>query len=114
MSQEESPILFITGCSARVGLKLKYLVLVACLIAGAPLRAQAQAPRSPTPAPVKGALAVETVAKALEHPWGLTFLPDGRMLVTERPGRLRLLGSDGKLSEPLRGVPEVYARGQGG
>ena len=114
MSQEESPILFITGCSARVGLKLKYLVLVACLIAGAPLRAQAQAPRSPTPAPVKGALAVETVAKGLEHPWGLTFLPDGRMLVTERPGRLRVVERDGRGSEPLAGVPPVFARGQGG
>lgn len=61
-----------------------------------------------------GELAVETVASGLEHPWGLAFLPDGRMLVTERPGRLRLVEADGKLSRPLSGVPSVVARGQGG
>ena len=57
---------------------------------------------------------VETVAEGLEHPWSLTFLPDGRMLVTERAGRLRLL-VDGELQpEPLPGLPPVAARGQGG
>ena len=61
-----------------------------------------------------GALRVVTVAKGLEHPWGLAFLPDRRMLVTERPGRLRLVAADGTLSPPLAGVPAVYARGQGG
>src|SRR5262245_11246047 len=50
----------------------------------------------------------------LEHPWGLAFLPDGRFLVTERPGRLRTIGTDGRISEPLANVPEVYHRGQGG
>jgi len=57
---------------------------------------------------------VVTLTNALEHPWGLTFLPDGRMLVTERPGRLRIFGSDGSLSAPLAGVPAVAADGQGG
>ncbi|KPF63362.1 hypothetical protein IP69_19305 [Bosea sp. AAP35] len=61
-----------------------------------------------------GDLTVETVASGLENPWGLAFLPDGRMLVTERPGRLRLVGTDGKLSPALSGVPNVAARGQGG
>jgi len=61
-----------------------------------------------------GDLVVETVAGGLEHPWGLAFLPDGRMLVTERPGRLRLVGTDGKLSAPITGVPNVAGRGQGG
>ncbi|RYE34458.1 MAG: PQQ-dependent sugar dehydrogenase [Hyphomicrobiales bacterium] len=61
-----------------------------------------------------GELAVETVASGLENPWGLAFLPDGRMLVTERPGRLRLVEADGKLSRPINGVPSVLARGQGG
>jgi glucose/arabinose dehydrogenase len=57
---------------------------------------------------------VDTVARGLEHPWGLTFLPDGRMLVTERPGRLRVVSADGQLSRPIQpGVP-VAARGQGG
>lgn len=61
-----------------------------------------------------GPVAVTTVAEGLEHPWGLAFLPDGRMLVTERAGRLRLVTPDGAVSEPLAGVPDVYARGQGG
>ncbi len=61
-----------------------------------------------------GPISVATVAEGLENPWGLAFLPDGRMLVTERPGRLRLVGADGTVSAPIAGVPQVYARGQGG
>ncbi len=61
-----------------------------------------------------GQLDVETVADGLANPWGLAFLPDGRMLVTERPGRMRIVASDGKLSPALAGVPEVWAAGQGG
>src|ERR1041385_8167311 len=61
-----------------------------------------------------GNLSVETVAHGLDHPWGLAFLPDGRMLVTERPGRLRVVTRDGKLSPPVSGVPPVRASGQGG
>jgi glucose/arabinose dehydrogenase len=57
---------------------------------------------------------VFTVAEGLENPWGIAFLPDGRMLVTERAGRLRVVGNDGKLSEPVAGLPAVDARGQGG
>jgi glucose/arabinose dehydrogenase len=91
-----------------------HLALITCLIALGPLLVQAQAPRSPTPAPMNGAFNVGTVAKGLENPWSLAFLPDGRMLVTERPGRLRLVGRDRKLSEPLAGVPQVYTSGQGG
>jgi glucose/arabinose dehydrogenase len=62
----------------------------------------------------QGWIKVETVAKGLEYPWSLAFLPDGRMLVTERPGRLRMLTKDGTISEPLKGVPDVFAEGQGG
>src|SRR5512147_61350 len=76
--------------------------------------AEAQAPRSPTPKPIPGVVRAETVARGLEHPWGLAFLPDGRMLVTERPGRLRLVSKDGRASAPLAGLPAVQARGQGG
>lgn len=54
------------------------------------------------------------VAAGLQHPWGLGFLPDGGVLVTERPGHIRILSANGQLSEPLDGVPEVAARGQGG
>lgn len=61
-----------------------------------------------------GGIEVETVAGGLVHPWALAFLPDGRMLVTEREGRLRFVSKDGDLSEPLQGVPEVFSRGQGG
>jgi glucose/arabinose dehydrogenase len=56
---------------------------------------------------------VETMASGLENPWAIAFLPDGRKLITERPGKLRLLDKDGKLSE-VPGVPEVAAVGQGG
>jgi aldose sugar dehydrogenase len=61
-----------------------------------------------------GPVAVEAVAGGLVNPWGMAFLPDGRMLVTERPGRLRIVGRDGSLSRPLAGTPEVVAQGQGG
>jgi aldose sugar dehydrogenase len=61
-----------------------------------------------------GNLAVETVAGGLVHPWALAFLPDGRMLVTERPGRMRMVTRGGELSQPLAGVPNVYAQGQAG
>ena len=57
---------------------------------------------------------LETVAIGLVNPWALAFLPDGRLLVTERPGRMRIVERDGKLSEPIEGVPPVAAVGQGG
>jgi glucose/arabinose dehydrogenase len=60
------------------------------------------------------AFEVVTVVEGLQNPWGMTFLPSGRILVTERPGRLRIVGTDGKLSEPVAGLPPVDARGQGG
>jgi glucose/arabinose dehydrogenase len=61
-----------------------------------------------------GQLEVQTAASGLVHPWSLAFLPDGRMLVTERPGRMRIVAAEGQLSSPLKGVPEVWASGQGG
>lgn len=61
-----------------------------------------------------GPVRVETVAQGFEHPWGLGFLPDGRMLVTERAGRLRVVSPEGRVSAPVAGVPAVVARGQGG
>lgn len=59
-------------------------------------------------------LSVETLAEPLEHPWGIDVLPDGSYLVTERPGRMRVISQNGELSEPLKGIPEVLARKQGG
>src|SRR6056297_784221 len=59
---------------------------------------------------------LETVAEGLDHPWALAFLPDGRMLVSEKPGMLRMVSTDGEISEPIANVPEVHApdRSQGG
>ncbi|GAB1596260.1 PQQ-dependent sugar dehydrogenase [Lysobacter claricitrinus] len=57
---------------------------------------------------------ITRVAGGLEHPWGLALLGDGRFLVTERPGRLRYVERDGRLSAPITGVPAVWAQGQGG
>ncbi|MBT2334774.1 PQQ-dependent sugar dehydrogenase [Variovorax paradoxus] len=56
----------------------------------------------------------ETISSGLENPWGLTFLPGGRFVVTERPGRLRLIAADGKIGAPIAGLPAIAAGGQGG
>jgi glucose/arabinose dehydrogenase len=56
----------------------------------------------------------EIVATGLNHPWAIAFLPDGRMLVTERAGRLRVITREGNVSDPVAGLPEVFAQGQGG
>jgi glucose/arabinose dehydrogenase len=57
---------------------------------------------------------VVTVVEGLQNPWSVAFLPGGKMLITERPGRLRVLGTDGKLSAPVTGLPPVFSRAQGG
>ena len=61
-----------------------------------------------------GNVSVQTVASGLVHPWSLAFLPDGRMLVTERPGRMRMVARNGQLSAPLGNVPKVYVQNQAG
>ncbi|MBC5766711.1 PQQ-dependent sugar dehydrogenase [Ramlibacter albus] len=63
---------------------------------------------------VAGAVQQEVVASRLDHPWAVAFLPEGRFLVTERPGRMRIVDADGRVGAPLVGVPTVAARGQGG
>ena len=86
-----------------------FLMLAALLLAArAALAASAQFPSS------AGNLTVETVAGGLVHPWALAFLPDGNMLVTERPGRMRIVTRGGRLSPPLAGVPKVYVASQAG
>src|SRR5687768_10908374 len=68
----------------------------------------------PQPATTKDGIRVTTIASGLEHPWAVALLPDGGFLVSERPGRLRRISADGKVSAPLAGVPDVWAQGQGG
>ena len=85
------------------------LILCAALAACAPAEAVDRVFPSDT-----GDIRVATVAEGLSRPWAIDFLPDGRMIVTERPGRLRLITPDGQVSDPIAGVPEVDARGQGG
>lgn len=60
------------------------------------------------------AVDAQTIAGGLDHPWGMEFLPNGSVIVTERAGRLRLIAADGTVSDPVQGVPDVVARGQGG
>lgn len=71
-------------------------------------------PASLASAASASALQVEILAQGLQHPWSLAELPEGGFLITERPGSLRRLSVDGKLSAPLAGVPAVSAGGQGG
>jgi glucose/arabinose dehydrogenase len=83
--------------------------------ANAPSQTPAFAGQTDAPAQ-KSAVAYDIVpvAEGFGNPWSLAFLPDGRMLVTEKPGRLRVVSTDGKMSEPVSGLPAVDARGQGG
>ena len=89
--------------------RLALSAALAAVILSAPAATQAQT--FPSSA---GPIEVTTFARGLVHPWGLQFLPDGRMLVTERPGRMRIVDKDGKLSPPLAGMPQARAGGQGG
>jgi aldose sugar dehydrogenase len=83
-------------------------------VAALMLVSQPSLPDNRTVSTEAGTIKVETVAKGLEHPWGLAFLPDGEMLVTEKTGALRRVSKDGVISKPLSGVPEVVDEGQGG
>lgn len=91
-------------------MKLRTLSLALCIAAIAPF-ASAKTLSVKTEG---GNIQVKTIAEGLENIWGMAFLPDGSMLVTERRGRMRIVSADGKVGEPLAGLPEIYAQGQGG
>lgn len=87
---------------------------VATLLAGTLLLATSTRGQNSSFESSAGQLDVQTFAGGLVHPWGLAFLPDGKLLVTERPGRMRIVSAEGQLSPPLKNLPEVWASGQGG
>lgn len=87
--------------------------LGACAQPASPADGPAPPPAKAAPAPA-ATLQVQPIASGLQHPWAVALLPDGSFLVTERPGRLRRVTADGRVSAPLAGVPDVYAEGQGG
>lgn len=84
-------------------MKRMFFGFLACLLGGLPL-----------PAVAATALQVETLASGLAYPWSVAFLPDGRWLITERAGQLRILDESGLQAAPVTGVPAVYAASQGG
>jgi glucose/arabinose dehydrogenase len=95
----------ITRCARLI--LLPALLLPALLLNGPPAAAQ-------TFNSSAGKIRLVTVANGLDHPWSLAFLPGGRMLVTERPGALRIITPTGKVLPAVRGTPKVFAWGQGG
>jgi len=93
-----------------MGTAMRFILALGAMFAASGLATPAE-PKFPSSA---GSLSVQTVASGLVHPWSLAFLPDGRMLVTERPGRMRIVTRTGQMSAALGNVPSVYAQSQAG
>jgi aldose sugar dehydrogenase len=109
-----------TGTRIGISRALPWLLLVALAACDRPPPLPAEPPRAVADARPQSATSEKTafevveVVTGLERPWALAFLPDGAMLVTERPGRLRRIGTDGAVSAPIAGLPEVFVDGQAG
>jgi aldose sugar dehydrogenase len=95
-------------------MKLPAAAAAPLLLAASALPSNAQPQFRPSGSPAADNLTIETAASGLASPWAIAFLPDERMLVTERAGRLRIVAKGGSVSPPATGVPQVFARGQGG
>jgi glucose/arabinose dehydrogenase len=93
--------------TARAPALAQPLALAVAMAAAGAAPALAQTGAAPIVTP-------EVIARDLQNPWGLAFIGEGRMLVTERPGRMRVVEADGRLGPPLKGLPEIDAVGQGG
>ena len=90
-------------------------LVLACVLVGTAVLPGAQTYPAETRSTQEHSFRVVTLTRGLEHPWGLAFLPDGRFLVTERPGRLRIVGADGRLEQrSVSGLPQITEYGQGG
>jgi aldose sugar dehydrogenase len=119
-SLQSRPVLFIFAVMVTFGLTTLTVITQQAGVDPRPPNAPDQKPAvaGQTRAPERKAnvaFDVVTIAKGLRFPWGMDFLPDGRMLVTEKqPGRLRVVQADGTMSEPVEGLPAVDARNQGG
>jgi glucose/arabinose dehydrogenase len=119
-SLRSRPVLFIFAVMVTFGLTTLTVITQQAGVDPRPPNAPDQKPAvaGQTRAPERKAnvaFDVVTIAKGLRFPWGMDFLPDGRMLVTEKqPGRLRVVQADGTMSEPVEGLPAVDARNQGG
>ena len=106
--------------------EMKVALVAVTFVVGATLAGHAQQPQIGVPVPPLGTgpfvfdtaeqhkIRVSVVTRGLSHPWGIAFLPDGSMLVTERPGRLRIIRHGALDQQPIAGVPQVRTDGNGG
>ena len=94
--------------------KALVMVLVGIMMSGGSVAADARTVIIDGDVPAEGGFRHEVVVSGLEHPWSMAWLPDGDILITERPGRLRRVRAGRLLAAPIAGIPEVYAGDQGG
>ena len=94
--------------------RLLAVFIMGALIIGGPVAADAQTAIIEEDMPDEGGFRRVVLVSGLEHPWGMVWLPDGDILITERPGRLRRVHAGQLVAAPIDGLPAVFAEGQGG